>query len=132
MGRRRTARASLAAALALAEGPAGQRNRARALAELGAIHLEQSRYDEALNDLQAALAIYEQLTDAMAISRTLGQIGDAYRRKGAYETALAHVEMALSVARGLDYRLGQVQLRLVLARIRMEMGEVAPAEALAA
>ncbi|MCB0017053.1 MAG: tetratricopeptide repeat protein [Anaerolineales bacterium] len=132
LGQYTAARASLAAALALAEGPAGQRNRARALAELGAIHLEQSRYDEALNDLQAALAIYEQLTDAMAISRTLGQIGDAYRRKGAYETALAHVEMALSVARGLDYRLGQVQLRLVLARIRMEMGEVAPAEALAA
>jgi len=80
---------------------------ARALGNLGNIHVWQGRYEQAADHHQRALALYRETGDRLGEARTLGNLGVVYQRQGGYKQAADYQQQAWVLCREICDRGGE-------------------------
>lgn len=126
-GRYAEAEAHLEKALQLYSRPLPNRQAAKALNEVGFIHMTQSQYAAALAAFTQTRQMYEAMGDRSETSTTLGNIGYLYQLKAEYPQALEHLHQALAIAETIGYKQDIVKHTLGLGSVYLEQGNVAAA-----
>lgn len=99
--------------------PTGQAN---ALTNLGAAHLQLSRYGLAAEHFQQALHLFEQAGDRVGQARNLNNLGVVERLLGHYQPATDQHQHALSLYRQAGDRVGQVRALNQLGFVEERLG----------
>ncbi|MCA2214112.1 AfsR/SARP family transcriptional regulator [Jidongwangia harbinensis] len=86
-------------ALGCADAMADPRGRAKALTELGLVHVRQGRHRMAADHLLPALWLHRAAGDHAGAARTLNHLGVARERQGRYRLATRHLRNALALCR---------------------------------
>jgi tetratricopeptide (TPR) repeat protein len=80
--------------------------KAAALHNLGMIHYDQGRYDEAVTKYQKSLKMKEELEDKRGIASTLHELGNVYCIQGRYDEAVTKYQESLKINKELGNRSG--------------------------
>ena len=81
--------------------PPGEALRAAALHNVGVVHEEQGRLDEAMHHYEGSLGITRRLGDQGGVAMSLRQIGTVHQQQGRLDEAMRHYEEALDITRNL-------------------------------
>jgi predicted ATPase len=79
---------------------------AKAMNNIGLVHLYRGAYDEGLEYHAKSLAIRESIGDRTGIAVSLGNIGNAQYIRGAYDEALEYYAKALAIFESINDRTG--------------------------
>jgi tetratricopeptide (TPR) repeat protein len=81
--------------------------KARALDNLGIVHGQQRRYQDAIDALEQSLAICREVGDRRDEGTTLNDLGLVYRKQGRYQDAIGYFERSLALRRAVGDRHGE-------------------------
>jgi tetratricopeptide (TPR) repeat protein len=112
----------LEAALTAARRLGGVQRRAQLQQQLGALHVMQDRYDDALPHLYQARAGFHESNDSRGEAAALTEIGAVHRLKGRYEDALACLEAAARCAANVGDRHAEAYAWLNIGAVHMDRG----------
>ncbi|HEX3780597.1 MAG TPA: tetratricopeptide repeat protein [Pseudonocardiaceae bacterium] len=88
---------------------ANQHGEGIALANLGDIYRQLSRFDESLTCLRQALDIFREISDRHGEGYTLVKLGDTYRKQRRTEDAVRAYQEALTTRRAIGDRWGEAE-----------------------
>lgn len=90
---------------------------------LGVVHYQSGRYDEAMLHYARALELLEQHEDLLTLSRVRNNLGMVLVEAGRPDEALEHLTSSLSMAQRLGDRVGECQTWTELARCHLASGD---------
>jgi tetratricopeptide (TPR) repeat protein len=89
------------------------------LNNLGAIHTQEERWEEASEAFGKAMSAFESLGDQVGQAQTLGNLGTMYRYHGDNETAVQHLKQATDLLHDAGEGAKEAATLRLLSRIRL-------------
>ncbi|MEU8661357.1 ATP-binding protein [Actinoplanes philippinensis] len=109
-------------ALRAAESLPDPRGAAQLRINLGVLHVQQARYEEAGAELQRAVELAREVGDTLVRVRALGNLGHLYQWQGRYAEAARFLGEVVAVARHSGDRAGEARGLGNLGQVRLRQG----------